>query len=188
MTATTTAATEHLPAYHPFAHDPLEVTLLRAARRIISRPECWTKGAGARTADGTPCDPQAATACRWCLLGAIQLAARQLGFHIQGSVTAKPYTYRKRRYRKDWSAGSTMPRKLRTPRQWNGWTRLSLPDCGNPAAGTGPNSPAAANRISCEHNRQPTAQLGCAVDSPALLPTGRHAATATERESPTTAG
>ena len=61
MTAATAAATDIIhqterPTEHnTFAYDPPEVTLLRAARSIISSPGYWTKGA--RTADGTPCDP-----------------------------------------------------------------------------------------------------------------------------------
>jgi len=40
-------------------------------QELLSSPECWTKGALARTREGRVADPQSDDAAAWCLLGAL---------------------------------------------------------------------------------------------------------------------
>jgi hypothetical protein len=46
------------------------LTDLIAVRELLSAPERWTKGYGARNSEGTPVDSFSPDACCWCLVGA----------------------------------------------------------------------------------------------------------------------
>ena len=48
---------------------------LRAVRARIARPQCWTRGALARNAEGFATGPTRPDAVSWCLVGAIYAAA-----------------------------------------------------------------------------------------------------------------
>lgn len=46
--------------------------ILQKARKLISKPEAWTKGSFARDAEGRICNSDRSPfACSWCALGAI---------------------------------------------------------------------------------------------------------------------
>ncbi|HEX7324273.1 MAG TPA: hypothetical protein VF292_02825 [Rhodanobacteraceae bacterium] len=47
------------------------IDLLQRARRLISAPGCWTRGASARDANGSACHTCDAEAACWCALGAV---------------------------------------------------------------------------------------------------------------------
>ncbi|HKT36923.1 MAG TPA: hypothetical protein VJR48_01040 [Ktedonobacterales bacterium] len=46
--------------------------ILRAARKLIEKPENWTRGALGRDRYDWSVTPTGPYACRWCLLGAIR--------------------------------------------------------------------------------------------------------------------
>ena len=50
---------------------PYRDTLHRAAALLESSPDAWTKSHFAHDLTGSPVNPKAAQACRWCALGAI---------------------------------------------------------------------------------------------------------------------
>lgn len=47
--------------------------ILIAARARIAEPDKWTQGAGARAANGSITRVRSKEACRWCVLGAIEV-------------------------------------------------------------------------------------------------------------------
>ena len=52
------------------------VEVLRAARNLIKKPECWTQGASARDARGRSVQVGSKGAVRFCALGAIDRVCR----------------------------------------------------------------------------------------------------------------
>ena len=44
---------------------------------LLAKPEAWTRESEARQADGYPVLPESATACKWCIIGAIRKCARK---------------------------------------------------------------------------------------------------------------
>ena len=44
---------------------------LRAARKLIEKPENWCKGDFARNSSGEPVPDESADACAWCVAGAL---------------------------------------------------------------------------------------------------------------------
>jgi hypothetical protein len=55
-----------------------EIAVIRRAREIISDPVKWTQGSFARDKYGNTIEPISPYACRWCALGAIARAAKDL--------------------------------------------------------------------------------------------------------------
>lgn len=58
----------------PTAEQARTLEVLREARELIADPERWTRGAGARDANGSSVHPRAEEAVRWCAIGAIDRA------------------------------------------------------------------------------------------------------------------
>lgn len=50
----------------------MSILILKAARELLSDPAKWTKGAGARDADGNPVGDRYRGAICWCLDGALR--------------------------------------------------------------------------------------------------------------------
>lgn len=57
----------------------IEIEVLRRALEIISDPVKWTQGTFARDQYGNSVAPDSPEACRWCALGAIDRAAKDIG-------------------------------------------------------------------------------------------------------------
>lgn len=53
-------------------------TTLRAVHELLSDPRKWTRGALARTAEGTETYPRSPNAVAWCLIGALEACAPDL--------------------------------------------------------------------------------------------------------------
>ena len=51
---------------------------LRAARKLIEKPENWCKGSFARDPSGTAVDLASRNACAWCVWGAVGIAANMV--------------------------------------------------------------------------------------------------------------
>ena len=60
--------------------------ILIAARRRLSDPHRWTKGAAARDARGRDVHPLDPAAVRWCALGALQVASDGVGERYHAAV------------------------------------------------------------------------------------------------------
>lgn len=54
---------------------------LQAIRELISNPECWTRDAMARNADGDSITPRDPAACQWCLLGAARKVCSTIEYY-----------------------------------------------------------------------------------------------------------
>jgi len=61
-----------------------DVTVLQAARDLISDHHHWTKGSLARDNSGRETFYDAPDACRWCAVGALAKALRQCGAPDRG--------------------------------------------------------------------------------------------------------
>lgn len=61
--------------------------VLRKARALIDKPESWTQGAYARTADGKDLPPKDEQACAWCILGAVHQVADGGGVSVDAIET-----------------------------------------------------------------------------------------------------
>lgn len=65
------------------------VSLLTAARNLISDPNHWCQGAYARTVYGNPVGPAESSAVTWCAFGALNyLAADEDGIALQKAEVA----------------------------------------------------------------------------------------------------
>ncbi len=53
------------------------LTILRRARKLLSKPERWGKGQFAVTADGLVCDALGRNATKFCMIGAIVRANKR---------------------------------------------------------------------------------------------------------------
>lgn len=53
-------------------------TILRRARELISRPECWIQGSMARDADEHEADEWGSSATCWCIMGAFSRVASRM--------------------------------------------------------------------------------------------------------------
>lgn len=53
--------------------------VLEAARDLLSDPERWTQGVFARDENGVQVRPKDASACKWCLLGAVAICSNDIG-------------------------------------------------------------------------------------------------------------
>ena len=81
-----TIAASHKAHVHK-AYTEMAITILRDARKLIERPENWARGDYAFDRHGALCAPTDPNAVCWCLLGAVECAAKRFSHARCDSVT-----------------------------------------------------------------------------------------------------
>jgi hypothetical protein len=75
--------------------------LLHAAIGVVRDPACWAQGHAAMDAHGNAVNPHASTACRWCAVGALDVAAASTGVPAGNVLAAEQRLNRAARMRFD---------------------------------------------------------------------------------------